>query len=424
MRIEPKTTKKRGISIHTIKTKQFKTNQLVIKFRAPLQKSDVTARALLPYILQSGTQKWPSTASFRTYLDNLYGANAQVDVSKKGESHIISFSVDIANEQFLKDSSPLTAEAFNVLAEMLFNPLVENGAFSAKIVDQEKRSLKQRLEAARDDKMRYASQRLIEEMCEGEPFALHPHGSVEEVDAITSEKLFRVYKKMMNEDTVDFYIVGDINEEEIGDLCEKYLSFDQRDSIAGEAASYSPKKEPKRIVEKQSIKQGKLNMGFRTETLYGEEDYIPLVMMNGILGGFPHSKLFINVREKESLAYYAASRMESHKGLILIMSGVDPGKIDRAADIILEQLKAIQKGDISSKELNQTRAVMKNQMLETLDSARGIIEVLYQGDVSGNIFTINEWFDKVDKVTKEDIVAVSQKVKLDTTYILTGKEEA
>ncbi|KIL47779.1 EF-P 5-aminopentanol modification-associated protein YfmF [Jeotgalibacillus campisalis] len=424
MRIEPKTVKKQGISIHTIKTKQFKTNQLVIKFRAPLQKGDVTARALLPYILQSGTKKWPTTASFRTYLDNLYGANAQVDVSKKGESHIISFSVDIANERFLKDSSPLTKEAFNVLAEMLFNPLVEGDAFNSKIVEQEKRSLKQRLEAARDDKMRYASQRLIEEMCEGEPFALHPHGSVEEVDSITPEKLYHAYKKMINEDAVDFYVVGDINEEEIAELCEKYLSFEPRAALADEKAGYSQKEEPKKVVEKQSIKQGKLNMGFRTGTVYGENDYIPLVMMNGILGGFPHSKLFINVREKESLAYYAASRMESHKGLILIMSGVDPGKIDRASDIILEQLKAIQNGDISSKELDQTRAVMKNQMLETLDSARGIVEVLYQGDVSGNEFTIEEWFGKVDKVTKEDIVTVSQKVQMDTTYILTGKEEA
>ncbi|MEW9501242.1 EF-P 5-aminopentanol modification-associated protein YfmF [Jeotgalibacillus marinus] len=424
MTIEPKTVKHQGLSIHTIQTKQFKTNLMVIKFRAPLRKEDVTARALLPYVLQSGTQKWPTTATFRTHLDDLYGMNASVDVSKKGESHILSFSVDVANERYLQDNTPLTKEAVDVLAEMLFNPLLEGEGFSSKIVEQEKRSLKQRLETARDDKMRYASQRLIEEMCEGEPFALYPNGEIDEVDSITPKQLYEVYKRMMAEDTIDLYIVGDIEESNVVKECEIKLSFSVREPLPREKATYTQKEEPKKIVEKQSVKQGKLNIGYRTGTVYGDDDYIPLVMMNGILGGFPHSKLFINVREKESLAYYAASRIESHKGLILIMSGVDPGKIDRAQTIIQEQLTAVQQGDISDKEVSQTRAVMKNQMLETLDAARGIVEVLYQGVVAGTNLTIDEWFSKIDETTKKSIVDVAQKVQLDTTYVLTGKEEA
>lgn len=424
MTIEPKTVKYQGFSIHTIPTKQFKTNQMVLKFRAPLRKDDVTARALLPYVLQSGTKKWPTTAAFRTHLDDLYGANAQVDVSKKGEFHILSFSVDVANERYLKDSTPLTVEGLHVLSEMLFNPLVENDGFSSKIVEQEKRTLKQRLESARDDKMRYASQRLIEEMCEGEAFALQPNGAIEDVDSITPQSLFNVYKKMMSEDIIDLYIIGDIEEETILPACEEKLPFQTREELSSEKAEYQPKEEPKKVIERQSVKQGKLNIGYRTGTVYGEDDYIPLVMMNGILGGFPHSKLFINVREKESLAYYAASRIESHKGLILIMSGVDPGKIARADTIIQEQLTAIQNGDISDKELEQTRAVMKNQMLETLDVARGTVEIHYQGVVAGTSFTIDDWFKRIDSVSKDAIISVAKKVVLDTTYILTGKEEA
>ncbi|PPA72003.1 peptidase M16 [Jeotgalibacillus proteolyticus] len=424
MTIQPKTVKNEGFSIHTIETKQFKTNQVVVKFRAPLQKENVTARALLPYILQSRTKRWPTTASFRTHLDDLYGATANVDVTKKGESHILSFSVDIANERYLKDTTPLTKEAFTVLAEILFNPLTEGDGFSAKVVEQEKRSLKQRLEAARDDKMKYATQRLIEEMCEGEPFALHPNGLIGEIDALTPEILYQTYKQMLSEDAIDLYVVGDVEHEDILEFCQELLPFQTRPPYENENKTSVQKAESKKIVERQSVKQGKLNIGYRTETVYGDEDYVPLIMMNGILGGFPHSKLFINVREKESLAYYAASRIESHKGLIFIMSGVDPGKIDRASTIIQEQLSAIQEGSISDKEVDQTRAVMKNQMLETLDAARGIIEVLYQSDICGNPFTIDEWFEKVEAVTKEQIINVSKKIMLDTTYILTGKEEA
>ncbi|KIL44948.1 EF-P 5-aminopentanol modification-associated protein YfmF [Jeotgalibacillus soli] len=424
MRIEPRTVNQPGLRIHTIRTKQFKTNTMVIKFRAPLRKADVTARALLPYVLQSSTNSWPTTSLFRTHLDDLYGASAQVDVGKKGESHILSFTVDVANERYLKDSTPLTKEGLNVLSQMLFHPLLEGNAFSEKVVEQEKRSLKQRLQAARDDKMRYATQRLIEEMCEGEAFALNASGHAEEVDAITPASLFSSYQRMLAEDTIDLYLVGDIDEEDLINYCKEAFSFQKRQNMPSEKGSNLTKREPKKIVEHQDIKQGKLNIGYRTNVVYGDPNYIPLLVMNGILGAFPHSKLFINVREKESLAYYASSRIESHKGLILIMSGVDPSKIERASTIINEQIKAIQEGDISDKEFVQTKAVMKNQMLETLDVARGIVEVFYQSEVAENALSIDDWFSQVESVSKEAVIEAAKEVSLDTTYTLTGEEGA
>ncbi|MBM7579920.1 EF-P 5-aminopentanol modification-associated protein YfmF [Jeotgalibacillus terrae] len=423
MQLDEMKIRQDGLNIRIIQTKKFKTNQLVLKFKSLLSEEKVTARALLPYVLQSSTEKWPTTALFRSHLDDLYGASASVDVNKKGEYHILTFAVDIANEKYLQDNTPLTEQALNVLNEMVFHPLLEDGAFSRKVVESEKRTLNQKLKAVKDDKMRYASQRLVEEMCSGEAYALHPNGIESELEKITPEKLMEAYQQMISSDEVDLYIVGDIDSGQMEELCKEKFSIASRDNVKAIQKNIAIE-DSKKIIEKQQIKQGKLNIGYRSNTFYGDSDYLSMAVMNGILGGFPHSKLFMNVREKESLAYYAASRLESHKGLIVIMSGVEPAKIERAETIIEEQLEAIKNGDISDQELSQTKAVMTNQMLETLDSPRGIIEVLYQGETAGIPVKIQDWFDGIDRVTKEDVTEAAKKLLKDTTYILTAKEVA
>ncbi|TFE03437.1 EF-P 5-aminopentanol modification-associated protein YfmF [Jeotgalibacillus sp. R-1-5s-1] len=423
MKINQTVSRQQGLSLRIVQTKKFKTNQFVFKFRSRLNENDVTARALIPYILQSSTKKWPTTADFRSHLDELYGAGASVDVNKKGEYHILSFAVDIPNERYLKDPTPLAKEALNVLKEMLFNPLLEGDSFSPKVIEQEKRTLKQKLQALKDDKMRYASQRLVEEMCKGEAYALHPNGSEEKLNQVTAEELYKAYRNMIEKDTVDLYVVGDVDSEAITSYCQKEFHFPEREPVTKPDVKSINTTDAKEVVESQKIKQGKLNIGYRTNIVYGDDDYIPLTVMNGLFGGFPHSKLFLNVREKESLAYYAASRVESHKGLVVVMSGVEPAKVERAALIIEEQLQAIQNGEVSENELNQTKAVLKNQMLETLDASRGIVEVLYQGEVADAPVDIDRWFEKVDAVTADHVIAAAKKLKKDTTYILTSGEE-
>jgi predicted Zn-dependent peptidase len=163
-------------------------------------------------------------------------------------------------------------------------------------------------------------------------------------------------------------------------------------------------------------------MGYRTNIIYGDPDYFALQVFNGIFGGFSHSKLFINVREKASLAYYAASRLESHKGLMMVMSGIDLKNYDQAVGIINEQMEAMKKGDFTDQELTQTKAVIQNQILETIDTSRGLTEILYHNVVAHTEIPLEKWIDDMQKTTKEEIVAVANKIDLDTIYFLTGTE--
>lgn len=411
----------KGYKLHIVKTAKFKTNTIVWKMKTPLTSENVTKRALLPYVLQSSSKAYETTSKLRSYLDELYGANLYVDVSKKGEYQVISFSLEIANEKFLSDPEPLLKKGMELIAEILVNPLAENEAFDKETVEKEKRTLKQRIQAVYDDKMRYSNFRLVQEMCKGEPYALHVNGEIDDIPQINEGNLYEYYKQAFAEDEMDLYIIGDVNEDEVHSTADELLQFEDRVPVKVET-HHAGSIEEKTVKDQEDVKQGKLNIGYRTNVLYGDQDYYALQVFNGIFGGFSHSKLFLNVREKNSLAYYVASRLESHKGLMMVMSGIEFENFELAVKIIREQMEAMQAGDFTDQEVEQTKAVIENQMLETMDTARGMVEVLYHNVVSDQNVSLDDWLQGMSKTTKEEIVDVAKKVQLDTVYFLTGLE--
>lgn len=411
-----------GYKLHIVKTEKYKTNTMVWKMKAPLTKETATLRALLPYVLQSSSAAYPTTSELRSYLDELYGASLFVDLAKKGEYHVISFSMEIANEKFLSDPNPLLKKGFEFFSEILFNPKKVASAFDHETVEKEKRTLKQRIQSVFDDKMRYSNFRLVEEMCKEEPYSLHVHGQMDAVDPITETSLYQYYQQAFSEDEIDLYVIGDVNEEEVESIANQLLKLEARVPKEVPNGTVVKKEKVHEVREIQDIKQGKLNIGYRTHVLYGDHDYYALQVFNGIFGGFSHSKLFLNVREKASLAYYVASRLESHKGVMMVMSGIDNKNYQQAIQIIREQMEAMQQGDFTEQEIEQTKAVIQNQLLETIDTSRGLVEVFYHNIVSNKSINLDEWIEKMQQVKKEDIVTVAKKIDLDTIYFLTGTE--
>ena len=413
-----------GIHVHVMKTDKYKTTTLMVMLRAPLEKETVALRALLPHVLQGGTKKWPSRQKLRVHLDDLYGARLSGDVRKSGEQHVMTFFMDVANERYLRDTDSLLQQALEVLSDVILHPELKDEAFVSEVVETEKRTLKQRIESVYDDKMRYANMKATEVMCKGEAYAIPAFGDIAGVEAITPTSLYEYYKGMLQTDNIDLYIVGDVDEKQVTD--EIHQAFQLKQSNKHEPAK-RPKspvvKEVKVVAETQEIKQGKLNMGFRTHTHYGDADYAAMQVFNGMYGGFSHSKLFINVREKESLAYYAASRLESHKGILMVMAGIEFEKYDRAVEIIQEQFSLMKKGDFTEDEIEQTKSMLRNQLLETSDSASGQIELNYREVLSNANQSVEKLLEQIESVSREEIIAAANKCELDTIYFLKGGEE-
>ncbi|WP_245411603.1 EF-P 5-aminopentanol modification-associated protein YfmF [Alkalicoccus urumqiensis] len=410
------------IQSHVFTTKTYKTNTIILQLRTPLTREHITEKALLPSILERGTEHFPTRAHVQAALEDLYGASLTADVVKKGEHHVTTFRLEAANEKFLTDAEPLTERAFQLLASVLLHPNLEENAFPSTSVEEEKRSHRQQLRAVYDDKMRYANKRLAEEMCRNEAYSIPVLGYEEDLEQLSPESIYHAYTELIRSAHWDLYVVGDIEPEDVRSYVEKYMKLP-----AAEPADYTPdvyaNAEESRVVkEAQQVQQSKLHIGYRTGTVFGEPDYFALQTANTLFGGAPHSKLFVNVREKASLAYYAASRLESHKGIMIVMAGIDESDYDQAVQIIDKQLEAVQAGDFTDEDIDQTKAVLKNQILETLDVPRGRVELEYQGVLTGHPVSAEQWMLEIDKVTKEDIVRAAGRIVKDTTYFLHGKE--
>ena len=256
-----------------------------------------------------------------------------------------------------------------------------DGQFDETVVNREKRSVKERIRSLYDDKTRYAQKRMLELLRPDSAASAPSYGTEEDVDALTSADLFAAYESMLNEDEIDIYIVGDIDEDDMTEKIRSLLTFNGRKVHERQSATQqtvTQETEVRHVREKQDMKQGKLHLGFSTPVTFHHPDYAKMQMTNGVFGGFAHSKLFMNVREKESMAYYASSSYASHYGLLYVMAGIDAELEEKAVNLIKEQLTALQQGEITDLEMEQTKALLANGIKSAFDSARGQIEVFDQ----------------------------------------------
>jgi len=345
------------------------------------------------------------------------------DTSKRGNEHTVLMNVETVNDHYLANTSVLN-EVLGLLHTAIFEPNLENGVFKESVVEREKKTVIQRIESIFDDKSRFAQFRLQQILRPNEPASISANGSVEEIQKITPASLFEAYQSMLANDKIDIYVAGDINEEEIVAKLKKALPF--KDRTPEEVPAVLPQQHPDNdyVREQHEMKQGKLHIGFSTPVRFGDADFSKMQIFNGIFGGYPHAKLFMNVREKESLAYYASSSYASHYGLVFVVSGIEAKNEEKALSLIKEQLAVMQAGDITDLELEQTKAMLTNQLKESLDSARGQIEIFDQYKDLPEEFSVQAWANKWKAVTKEDVVAMAKQVQLEAVYFLCGKEQA
>ncbi len=410
-----------GINVYKINQNRFKTNTINIFFHDSLTKENASLNALMPAVLRRGCERFPTLRDIALYLEELYGAVFDCGVAKKGERQIIQFYAEYISDKYTLEDEGLLDKVFSLLLEIITQPVLVNGVFKEDYVTSEKENLKRLIESRVNDKVQYAVERCFEEMCSEEPFGIYDYGSIEDIEKIDSKALYQHYTKALQTMPVDIYFTGDIDNSKIIELSEKLKKL-ERINIKEIGIGEIDKdiKEVKIITEKMNVNQGKLTMGFRTYIAPGSKEYYSLMVYSTVLGGGMHSKLFQNVREKASLAYYAFSRLEKFKGLMVISSGIESENKDKAIDIINKQLEDIKKGKISDYEYDSTLKSIETGIKSLKDSQLQMVDFYMSQDLTGQGDNFDTLVEKVKKVTKEDIVKAAKNIKLDTIYFLTS----
>ena len=401
---------------------RFKTSRMTVQLIAPLQRETAAANALLPAVLRRGTVRCPDMESLSAALDTLYGANVDYTVRKKGERQCVGFAADFIDDAFTPHGEKLLEPVSAMLGELLLDPVTHGGRFLSSYVESEKANLIDAIRGLKNDKRDWADIRLMQEMCAGEPYSVLRLGDEETAGRITNQSLYVHGQALMASSRVEVIYCGSAEAQRVEDAVLTALAALPRGAQTAlpEVQRIQAPDTPRRIVETMDVTQGKLAMGYRCSS----DDYPAMVLANLIFGGTSNSKLFLNVRERLSLCYYASSSYARSKSILTVSSGVETADFERAEAEIGRQLQAVQQGDWEDWEQEGALQAIRASLLSLSDS-QGALENFYLGQIASGVEeTPEELAAALEQVTKERIVAAAQTVKPDTVYFLRGKEEA
>ena len=412
-----------GVTLHTLDTDRFKTNYLSVNFLLPLRRETASLASLLPKVLKRGTLHYPDITSLSRRYDMLYSSDIYPHVTQIGEQQIFGFRTEILKDRYVPDGSDLLHEVLQVLGELLFAPVTENGVFRNDYVQAERRILLDEIDARINHKSAYALFRCKEIMCEGEHYAISCIGSQKEVAAITPESLYAFYRHILETARIEIFFVGQTDTHMLLTEMQSLFSMQQRhftrlpgtEVIRSAAAVRS-------VTEYGHVSQGKLVLGFRTGSIITDGNYEALSMFLTVYGTAPTSKLFLNVREKLGLCYYCRANMDSHKGVMVVSSGIAAKNKEAAQQEILSQLDEIRAGHISEDELESARKALINSYGEMHDSPAELEGYYFNRLLAGIQQTPADSIRRIASVTLDDIAAAAQKITLDTAYFLAPEQ--
>ena len=397
------------MKIKKIETKKFKTNVYALYLTIPLTKENVTYNALIPTVLKRGCEKYNNQLEISKKLEEMYDATFGIGITKVGNNEVLKFYLESLNNNYLPNNEDLSKTSIEMLLNIVMNPYLVNGKFDDDYVEQEKENLKKVIESRKDNKDTYATNRLLEEMFKEEPYGLYKFGNIDEIDNITSKKLYEKYKELIKNSEKYLYIVGDVENLNI----ESYNIDEKEITISKEFPVKISEKENV-VKEQMDVTQGKLVIGLNTPN--NKQEVIALY--NTILGKGANSKLFLNVREKEGLAYSAGSTYLKRNNAIIISTGIEVSKYNKAVEVIKNQLKDMEDGNITEKEMKDAKQFINAGLNLINESSENMIEYRFDKDLYNEEIDIEKYRKKIEEIKKEDIVKVAKQIKIDTIYFL------
>ncbi len=409
-----------GVFLTYLPAKKFKTSVLSAQFIVPLRWETASANALLSAILRRGTVTYPDMGALSARLDRLYGARIDATIRKRGEAQCVGLVASLIDDCFAPGGERLLEPAADLLGELICRPVTRDGLFLEEYFENEKTNLIDAIRSILNDKRAYADSRLLQEMCTGEPYGVPRLGNEQITAALHPQMVFDAYRELISSSRLEIFYSGSAERSRVEDALRSALADLPRKGIEPSPAPvpHVPAPEPRVLTERLDVTQGKLGMGFSC----GSEDAPALLLGNTLFGGSSNSRLFLNVREKLSLCYYASSNYHRQKGLITVSSGIEFENYQKALDEITAQLEAVRKGRLEDWELEAARSTLLNAYASMGDS-QGKLENFYLGQTAtGRNETPEELADQVRSVTQERICQAMSTVKLDTVYFLQGKE--
>ena len=417
-----------GVELTCLRSDKFKTACLSLSLLTQLKRETASMNALIPLVLRRGTTQYPDMEALSKKLDELYGTAIEPVVRRIGEIQCIGFYASIPETDFLPGRQDVLCDTAELMGQLLLSPVTRGGLLLPDYVESEREKMAELIRSRVNDKRGYAMLRCMEEMCCYEDYAVSRFGSEADCESIHYQKLTRHYRSILQTSPVEIFYCGRADSRRVARVFRDALSMLPRGEIdydiGTDVRMNAVEAQPRYVEEEMNVSQGKLVIGFRLGDVMEEPDIAAIYVFNSVFGSGSTSKLFVNVREKLQLCYYAGSSVDIHKGIMLVSSGIEFDKFDAAKAEILSQLDEMKNGNITYDELNAAKSGIASALRSGMDSQGELEGFFLSQTLAGLDYGPMELAQLVEEVTKDSVVRVAKSVECDLVYFLKGSGEA
>lgn len=414
-----KVINKKNYKLHLINTERFKTIKFRVILNQPVEKEEIVLRNMLLDVLTRSCMKYPSKKELVKQGQYLYGTSLYAKGYRIGKRQLINIYMTILNEKYTEIG--ILEKSLELLSEVIFNPKVEDNKIDADNYNFAYKQNQEMIKNLKDSKGKYAMIRMLENMDDNKEYTYNEYGYKADLEKQNSTLLYNYYNKVINTSKVDIYVIGNLDNTNIEELIDKYMKFNNNSVNDDNPIIYHDdfRNEVKIVKEQDNNNQSNLVIGCKLNNLSNFEMNYVLTIYNIIFGGTADSKLFKNIREEHSLCYYVTSSINKLDNLMFIRSGINKNNFDKVIELIKENMELMNNGEFTDEDIDKAKQSYLSFVDEIKDNDDAIIETYIAHDILG-IDLIDKRKEQVMKITKEDIINVSKKIKMDTIYLLEG----
>ena len=404
---------KDNYNLYIIKTKKFKTIKVKLLYKRPIKKEEITIRNFINYMLLNSSSKYKTSREIEMETQELYDLGIRTQSFKSGNYHVMSCTADFLHEKYTEPG--MINKSLEFLLEIMYRPNIVDNKFDDTYFKIVKRTIEESIDSEKDNPSRYSVLQL-DAMLDSNTLSYKAVGYKEDLKKINTSNLYEYYKSVLLKDRLDIFVVGDVSDDIIK-IFDKYIP--KRDNKKFKIEHYLDidKLKYKEKIEKQRISQSKLALGYKTDKLSFFELHYVLMLYGIILGGTSDSKLFKNVREKNSLCYYIGTSPNTISKTLYITAGINKENYDKTIELIKEQVNDM--SNVTEDELNKAKKTFISGCRETFDSEGSIINAFVSYEYLKADLPKDK-IEKVKKVTVKDIKNINKKIHLDSIFFLEG----
>lgn len=413
-----------GVFITSMSAAKFNRCRITIHLRFPAKRETATDAAVLALVLERGYAACPDMTALSRRLAELYGADLGVDLSSAGPDRVLSADICGIKDTYALAGENLTDAYADIVFGTIFDPYLVDGIFDPEAVRIETETQARRLEAEFNSKRLYCVRQARRKFFGNSPAGIELGGYPGELVNVTPASLKTEYDRILSTASIDVMVQG-VDEARVADLLLRKLESIRRDPQPFALPMAMPRTPLRHFKEEiPGLTQAKLCMLFTRGTPEDLPSITVMRMAMSVFGGSTTSRLFRNVREKQSLCYYCGSSALRATGVMMVDSGVEPGREAQAEAAILKELNDLCTGPITEQEMDDCRRSLLSS-LDSLGDSLGGLESWYYGQILRDEALAPPEYGKVltNAVTADEVREVLQSYHYSVGYTLTAKGE-